>query len=116
MPTATPAAGDVPCPLTGRFIAPEALSNRRPLLIHIGNTAGERPQYGLAQADLVFESSIGDGATTFIAAHFCADAETIGGIRGARLITQQLAPMLDAVAVYAGGSSALLSRLGNGSH
>ncbi|MGQ0604234.1 MAG: DUF3048 domain-containing protein [Anaerolineales bacterium] len=112
VPTATPSAGDVPCPLTGGFIAPEALSNRRPLLIHIGNTAGERPQYGLTQADLVFEASIGDGATTFIAAYFCTDAETIGGIRGARLITQQLAPMLDAVAVYAGGSSALLSRLG----
>jgi hypothetical protein len=110
-PTRTPSADDVPCPLTGNFIAPETVATRRPLLLHLGNTAGERPQYGLAQADLVFESSIGDGATMLFAAYLCADAEAIGGIRGARLLTQQLAPMLDAVAVYAGGSSALLSRL-----
>ena len=53
-PTATPAPDYVACPLTNLPVSKSFLESRRPILVQIGNSNPERPQFGLMQADLVF--------------------------------------------------------------
>lgn len=109
--TAAPSANAIPCPLTGTPIEPEVIANRRPLLVQIGNTATERPPYGLAQADVVFEALTSDTTTVFFATFFCSDANEIGSISTGRLLVKQLAPMLQAVYVYVGGANPMQDQL-----
>ncbi|MBI5828679.1 MAG: DUF3048 domain-containing protein, partial [Chloroflexi bacterium] len=103
-PTATPASDAVPCPLTDLPVSQSVLQSRRPLLVQIGNSGPERPQFGLAQADLVFETIAEGGITRFSAIYFCQDATDIAGVRSGRLIDLQLLPIFDAVFVHVGAS------------
>lgn len=108
--TATPAPSPtlppnaVTCPFTGLPVAPERLQTLRPILAQIGNSSPERPQFGLMQADLVFESLTEGGITRFSAIYLCQDAQDIAGIRSGRLINLQLVPMFDAIFVHVGAS------------
>ena len=103
-PTATPASDAVPCPLTGLDVSKSLLESRRPLLVQIGNSNPERPQFGLAQADLVFETIAEGGVTRFSAIYLCQDATDIAGVRSGRLIDLQLLPIFDAIFVHVGAS------------
>ncbi len=103
-PTAAPASDAVPCPLTGLDVSKSLLESRRPLLVQIGNSNPERPQFGLAQADLVFETIAEGGITRFSAIYLCQDATDIAGVRSGRLIDLQLLPIFDAIFVHVGAS------------
>lgn len=103
-PTATPASDAVPCPLTGIPVSQAALQARRPILVQIGNSSPERPQFGLMQADLVFETIAEGGITRFSALYYCQDAPEIAGVRSGRLVDLQLLPMFDAIFVHVGAS------------
>ncbi len=103
-PTATPAPDDVPCPLTNLPVSKSLLESRRPILVQIGNSNPERPQFGLMQADLVFETIAEGGITRFSAIYLCQDAPEIAGVRSGRLIDLQLVPMFDAIFVHVGAS------------
>jgi hypothetical protein len=72
--------------------------------VQIGNSNPERPQFGLAQADLVFETIAEGGITRFSAIYLCQDASEIAGVRSGRLIDLQLAPMFNAIFVHVGAS------------
>lgn len=103
-PTATPALDSVPCPLTGLPVSQSVLAARRPILVQIGNSSPERPQFGLMQADLVFETIAEGGITRFSAIYLCQDAAEIAGVRSGRLIDLQLLPMFNAIFVHVGAS------------
>ena len=105
-PTATPVPTEdaVPCPFTGLSVSRPVLESRRPILAQIGNSNPERPQFGLAQADLVFETIAEGGITRFSAIYLCQDAVDIAGVRSGRLIDLQLVPMFDAIFVHVGAS------------
>ena len=103
-PTSTPPSDAVPCPLTGLDTSQTVLASRRPILVQIGNSNPERPQFGLAQADLVFETIAEGGITRFSAIYLCQDAPEIAGVRSGRLIDLQLVPMFSAVFVHVGAS------------
>lgn len=103
-PTATPAPDDVPCPLSGLPVSKSLVESRRPILVQIGNSNPERPQFGLMQADLVFETIAEGGITRFSAIYLCQDAPAIAGVRSGRLIDLQLLPMFDAIFVHVGAS------------
>jgi hypothetical protein len=107
-PTLTPPADAVACPFTGWPTLPARLTQFRPLLVQIGNSNPERPQFGLAQADLVFETISEGGITRFSAIYLCQDAPDIAGIRSGRLIDLQLVPMFDAIFVHVGASRPVL--------
>ncbi len=102
------------CPFTGLPLSPSALSAqgeagvnlaaRRPLLIKIGNSPPERPQAGLAQADIVVEHLTEGAITRYAALFYCNDANEIGPIRSARLIDLELVPMFGAIFAHVGGS------------
>lgn len=106
-PTATPpAASDTAaCPLTGLPVSASALAQRRPILVQIGNSNPERPQFGLAQADLVFETLAEGGITRFSAIYLCQEAAEIAGVRSGRLIDLQLVPIFHAIFMHVGASA-----------
>lgn len=103
-PTPTPPSDAVPCPLTGLDVSAAVLAARRPLLVQIGNSNPERPQFGLQQADMVFETLSEGGITRFSAIYLCQDAAEIAGVRSGRLVNLQLVPMFDAIFAHVGAS------------
>jgi hypothetical protein len=92
------------CPFTGMPLNGADLAERRPLLIKLGNSPPERPQSGLAQADVVVEHLTEGAITRFSAIFYCSDAADIGPIRSARLIDLELVPMFGAIFAHVGGS------------
>ncbi len=109
IPTITPSsnANTAPsntCPFTGLPLNGVNLAARRPLLVKIGNSPPERPQAGLAQADIVVEHLTEGAITRYAAIFYCSDANEIGPIRSARLIDLELVPMFGAIFAHVGGS------------
>lgn len=105
-PAATPPSDAVACPLTALDVSQSLLAARRPILVQIGNSNPERPQFGLSQADLVFETIAEGGITRLSAIYYCtAPGNTeIAGVRSGRLINLQLVPMMRAIFVHVGAS------------
>jgi hypothetical protein len=73
-------------PLTGLRLSNPALLNRRPMAIKISNfpRSSARPQYGLLNADHVYEYYLEDELTRFIGIFYGTDAERVGPVRSAR--------------------------------
>jgi hypothetical protein len=92
------------CPFTGMPLNDVNLATRRPLLVKLGNSPPERPQSGLAQADIVVEHLTEGAITRFAALFYCSSAADIGPIRSARLIDLELVPMFGAIFAHVGGS------------
>ena len=91
-------------PLTGLPADPAALA-RRPLIVKISNAPPMvRPQAGLGAADVVFEHYVEGGLTRFSAIYQSQLPERVGSIRSARLIDDELIPMLGAAFAYSGAS------------
>jgi hypothetical protein len=107
-PTAPAPADATACPFTGLPTSAARLAPLRPILVQIGNSNPERPQFGLAQADLVFETLSEGGITRFSAVYFCQDAAEIAGVRSGRLIDLHLVPLFDAIFVHVGASRPVL--------
>ncbi|MBL8046768.1 MAG: DUF3048 domain-containing protein [Anaerolineales bacterium] len=109
-PTATPLAeSDVTaCPFTGLPTSQSRLAQVRPILVQIGNSNPERPQFGLQPADLVFETLSEGGITRFSAIYYCQEVADIAGVRSGRLIDLHLVPMFDAIFVHVGASRPVL--------
>jgi hypothetical protein len=68
--------------LTGLEIDP-ALAARPALAVKIDNAPGGRPQWNLADADLVFEENV-EGITRFVAVYHSTTPDRIGPVRSAR--------------------------------
>lgn len=102
--TPAPNASTNICPFTGLPLNGVNLAERRPLLVKIGNSPPERPQAGLAEADVVVEHLTEGAITRFSAVFYCNDAAEIGPIRSARLIDLELAPIFGAIFAHVGGS------------
>jgi Protein of unknown function (DUF3048) N-terminal domain/Protein of unknown function (DUF3048) C-terminal domain len=115
-PTATTASDAVPCPLTGMPVSQATLAARRPILVQIGNSSPERPQFGLMQADMVFETIAEGGITRFSAIFLCQDAAEIAGVRSGRLVDLQLLPMFDAIFVHVGASEQVQKKFEDDKH
>ena len=113
-PAATPRPV-VRAPLTGLPLdKPEDLS-RRPLLVKLGNSEAERPQAGLAQADVVYESVTEGGITRYAAVFQSHEVANLGPVRSARLSDLQIAPEFKAVLAHVGASNPIMSLLRGGS-
>ncbi|RPI50397.1 MAG: DUF3048 domain-containing protein, partial [Chloroflexi bacterium] len=69
------------CPLTGVQVSDLALLERRPLAIKVQNAAISRPQYGLPQADIVYEHLSEAAITRFTAIYLCQEVDKIGSTR-----------------------------------
>ncbi len=101
---ALPGVPEGVCPLTGEQGDP-AIGTRRPVNVRIDNSAPGRPQAGLENADVVWETLAEGGVTRLTVTYHCRPiVNAIGPIRSARLIDLQLTPMLQAWLVHVGAS------------
>jgi hypothetical protein len=100
------------CPLTGLPLANGDVLRRRPLNVRIDNAPPARPQSGLGNADMIFETLAEGGITRFSAMFLCSAGDAdIGPVRSARLIDLQLSPMFKAILVHVGASQAVLDMI-----
>lgn len=99
-------------PLTG--LALEAPVNRPALVVKIDNAPKARPQFGIAQADMVIEEGVEGGITRFATVFHSRDAGSVGPVRSARSTDIHLAtPLQRPLYAYSGaapGIEAMLNR------
>lgn len=95
-------------PLTGRnFLTgepiDEAIANNRPYAVMIGNTSDALPQYGISQADVMYEVPV-EGSYTRLMAIFqdIRGLEKIGSIRSCRHYFIYFAQEFDALYAHVG--------------
>lgn len=120
-PTATFTPSDTPTPTptpNGPFLYPEGVNpltglpypdeialGRRNLIIKISNYPPiVRPQYGVNEADVVFEYETESGVTRFAAIYRTNMPERVGPVRSARLMDLNLVPMYQSLLTYSGAS------------
>lgn len=101
-------------PLTGLKVSDPQLLNRRPVLVKVENIPREdRPQWGLSQADLVFESYTERGSTRFAAVFYGKNAEMVGPVRSARHFDLNVIQMYKAIMLFGSAYEGVFSRLLN---
>ncbi len=89
------------CPLTW-LPAPHGRVPQRPALaVKVENLPAARPQYGLSEADIVFEEPVEGGITRFIVVYQCHDASRIEPIRSGRIIDPEIVRQLGAHPLFA---------------
>ncbi len=88
-------------PLTGSPVLDPQLLERRPIVIKVTNfPRSVRPQWGLSQADHIYEYYIGDNMSRFIGVFYGRDASRVGPVRSARLFDQHVMRMYNAFFVF----------------
>ena len=116
-PTPAPTAAAAPNgpalnPLTGLPPAAPELLERRPVLVKVQNVPREdRPQWGLSQADLVFEYYIEYGDTRFAALFYGQQPTAVGPIRSARHVDIPLVQMYKSFLIFGGAYEELFDLL-----
>jgi hypothetical protein len=80
---------------------------RRPLAIKIQNATASRPQFGLPEADIVYEHLSEAGITRFTAIYLCQDVEKAGSTRSARFIDLEIPAMYKSLLAFSGTSPGL---------
>lgn len=101
------------CPLTGLEVSDTTLLERRPLAIKIQNAAISRPQFGLPEADIVYEHLSEAGITRFTAIYLCQQVDKIGSTRSARFIDLEIPAMYKSLMAFSGTSAGLYPKFLN---
>jgi hypothetical protein len=100
-PPKKPVAHPAVCPLTD-LPAPGGQVPKRPALaIKVENLPAARPQYGLAQADVVYEEPVEAGITRFIVIYQCNDSSHVEPVRSGRWIDPDLLSQYGAHPLFA---------------
>ncbi len=99
---------DQESPLTGELIAAselEKIKSKRPLVVIVENHPDARPQTGLDQADLVYETLAEGGITRFVAVFWSREPEVVGPVRSIRKYFLDIAAGLgDPLIMHIGGA------------
>jgi len=100
-------------PLTGQPLDP-ARYGLRPVIVCVNNDIAARPQFGIGQADVMYEFLMeGLSLTRFSAVYYGADSEEIGPVRSARLFNYFLGALYDAGVFCSGASDGVRYQLKN---
>ncbi len=84
---------------------PGQRAGARPLIVCVNNDPAARPQFGLSQADIVYEYLMeGYGITRFSAIFYGEEVGQIGPVRSARLINYYMGALYDAGLICSGAS------------
>lgn len=102
-------------PLTGLVVDDESILDRRPIAVKINIVprTSNRPPWGLAYADIVYDYYHNDGYTRFHAIYYGNDAELVGPIRSGRLPDHELIRMYTSIFAYGSADQIVNSRLLN---
>ncbi len=98
---------DVESPINGILYTKsqaEIFMNRRPLAIMINNHTDARPQFGLTEADLIYEAVAEGGITRFLALFHAHDSDKVGPVRSARIYYEDWAAEFNAWFAHWGGA------------
>lgn len=98
---------DVESPINGILYTKaqaKIFMNRRPLAIMINNHTDARPQFGLSEADLIYEAVAEGGITRFLALYHSRDSEKVGPVRSARIYYEDWAAEFNAWYAHWGSS------------
>ncbi len=102
--------------LNGNLVEDESLAKQRPLAVVIENSPDARPQSGLSDAEIVYETLAEGGITRFLAVFQSREPKEIGPVRSARPYFNILANQFSAGYFHSGGSKQALAELANGAH
>jgi hypothetical protein len=95
-------------PYSGRMVEKSVLE-KRPIAVMIENHPDSRPQSGLNDADIVYETIAEGGITRFLALYHSKESELIGPVRSARSYFVEWADSYDALYAHVGGSKEAIS-------
>jgi hypothetical protein len=113
-PTPLPPLAENICPLTGLEVSDPSLLERRPLAIKVQNAALSRPQYGLPQADIVYEHLTEAAITRYTAIYLCQpNVGRVGSTRSARYIDLEIPVMYKSLFAFSGTSPGLYPKFAN---
>ena len=85
-------------PLTGESGYPDAAAGKRPIAVMVNNLAQAYPQYGIAQADILYEVPVEGGVTRMMAVYAdLSNVPDVGSVRSCRYYFPKLAMGMDAV-------------------
>lgn len=98
-------------PLTGMPVDDPSLLERRPIAIKVQIfPRGQRPPWGVSQADIVYDYLQNNGLTRFNAIFYGNDAEQVGPIRSARYFDDHIVRMYKSIFVFGGADRVVLNR------
>ena len=101
-------------PLTGLPVGNPSSLDRRPIAIKVQlYPRGQRPVWGVALSDIVYEYYQNGGLSRLHTIFYGNDAKQAGPIRSARLLDTYLVPMYGSVFVFGGADARILARLRN---
>jgi hypothetical protein len=89
-------------------------SKKRPIAVMVENHPDSRPQSGLSEADVVYETMAEGGITRFMALYQSKNSQSMGPIRSAREYFAQLAEEWGAIYTHVGGSNEVIVQIQNG--
>ncbi len=93
-------------PLTG--IPAEEVAERPALAVKVENTSAARPQAGLEDADIVWETVVEFSVPRFIAVFHTSSPEKIGPIRSVRPMDAAIIAPMDGILAASGGQGGIL--------
>lgn len=96
--------------LNGQMVSQE-VAEQRPVAVVIDNQPDARPQAGLSEADIVYETLAEGGITRFLALYQTKASKNVGPIRSARIYFNELAEEWSALYAHVGGNSDALDAL-----
>lgn len=99
--------------INGNLVEPDK-AGLRPVAVVIENHSDARPQSGLTDAEIVYETLAEGGITRFLAIFQTREPKEIGPVRSARPYFAFLANMWHAPFVHSGGSATALQQLEDG--
>jgi hypothetical protein len=92
----------LPSGVQSRIKQMAGLTNTRPIVIMVENSAAARPQSGLGAADVVVEAVDEYGITRFVTVFATRDAGIVGPIRSSRPYYAEIAKSFDPIYVFFG--------------
>jgi hypothetical protein len=99
-------------PLTNLEVS--APISARMILVSVDNHPDARPQYGVSQADIVYEVPAEGSIPRLLCLFYSEIPDTIGGVRSARPYMVDIAREWGALMVHCGGSESALDYLASG--
>ena len=112
IPTSITISESVPSFYTGENVE-ESINSNIPFMVMIENSTFARPQSGLSDADVIYETSAEGGIPRFMALFHKNNPDTIGPVRSVRPYFLELALENDLPFAHCGGSSEALTDISN---
>ncbi len=104
--------GEMRSSLTGLWI-PIDIGNKRPYAIQLSNFKSVRNQWGIGQADILYEALVEGGITRFLAIGENFTGDRIGSVRSSRHYFASFADEYDAIYIHYGKTKYAVSKLKN---